>query len=137
MINVRDLMVGNIIHTRDGVIEIGKIHRESVGDKWGAIYFDDEIEGIAVTEEMLEKIGFKKNSCGDFYTFWTYWGEDYKYKLEISEGCNSNRKLSLHIDNSDCNTIGHGEFTYLHELMNLTRVVTGFDLRITKDMLYD
>ena len=137
MIDVNTLMRGNIIETKDGIIEIGKIHRESVGDKWGAIYFDDEIEGIEVTEDMLDKIGFKKDSCGDFYTFWTYWGEEYRYKLEVSYGCNSDRKLSLHVDNDVCNSIGAGEFTYLHELQNLTRVISGFDLKIIKNMLYD
>ena len=137
MINVRDLMYGNLIETKEGIIEVGKIHRDSVADKWGGIYFDDEIEGIEVTEETIKQIGFKKDSCGDFYTFWTYWGQDYKYKLEISDGCNSNRKWSVHVDNEVCNSIGSGEFTYLHELMNLTRGITGFDLRITKEMIYD
>ena len=45
------------------------------------------------------------------------------------------RKFDLHVDNGDCNTIGAGEFTYLHELMNLTRVISGFALPITKDMV--
>ena len=141
MINVRDLMVGNLINTCDGVIEIGKIHRDSVGDKWGAIYFDDEIEGIEVTEELLLKIGFEKQErMGVFELehFFRYWDKDYHYKLDVTRGLNnSGRKWYVHIDNGDCCTIGSGDFTYLHELMNLTRVITGFDLRITKDMLYD
>ena len=136
MINIKDLMVGNLINTCDGVYEVGKIHRDSVGDKWGAIHFDDEIEGIEVTEEMLEKIGFKKEDSFKVYPFWRYWDKEYRYKLEVDGGfCNSDRKWNLHIDNADCNTIGSGEFTYVHELMNLTRVISGFTLPITKDMV--
>lgn len=135
MIFAKDIMYGNFVRTVDGVIEVSKVHRDSVGDKWGAIYFDDEIEGIEVTEEMIEQIGFKKDSCGDFYTFWTYWGQDYKYKLEISDGCNSNRKWSVHVDNEVCNSIGSGEFTYIHELQNLVRVIAGYELKIDKGML--
>ena len=136
MVDIKDLMVGNLINTRDGIVEVGKIHRDSVGDKWGAIYFDDEIEVIEVTEEMLEKIGFEKHKNfpleGDFYR---YWHKDYKYKLDARKfWCNSNRKWYVHIDNEVCNTIGSGEFTYIHELMNLVRVVTGYELKIDKGL---
>ena len=118
MINVKDLMVGNLISTRNGVIEVGKIHRDSVGDKWGAIYFDDEIEGIEVTEEMLEKIGFVKDmTAGEPWEFWRYWDKDGKYKLDVYPEelyCNSNRKFGLHVDNSYFDSIGSGEFNYIH-----------------------
>ena len=134
MIDVRDLMHGNLIETKEGIIEVGKIHRESVADKWGGIYFDDEIEGIEVTEEMLEKIGFSKQE--QMVHFFRYWDKDYRYKLDVSGGPNnSGRKWYVHIDNGDCCTIGCGDFTYLHELMNLVRVISGFEFKITKDML--
>lgn len=139
MINVRDLMVGNLINTRHGVIEVGIIYKDCVADTRSAIYFDDEIDGIEVTEEMLEKVGFEKHKNvpleGDFYR---YWHKDYRYKLDVDKGyCNSNRRWSLHVDNGDCCTIGRGEFTYLHELQNLVRVISGYELPITKEMLYE
>ena len=141
MIDVNDLMRGNLIETKDGIIEVGKIHRESVADKWGGIYFDDEIEGIEVTGELLEKMGFskqKKMGAFEMIHFFRYWDKDYRYKLDVQGGPNnSGRKWYVHIDNVDCCTIGCGDFTYLHELMNITRVITGFELKITKDMLYD
>jgi hypothetical protein len=129
MIDVKDLMVGNWVY--DYVLE-KPIQLNNLS--W-AIDMGHR-GGIDVTEELLERIGFKKDSCGDFYTFWTYWGEDYKYKLEVSDDCNSNRKWSLHVDNDVCNTIGSGEFDYVHELQNLVRVITGRELTITKEMLY-
>lgn len=141
MIEVRDLMYGNLIETKEGIIEVGKIHRESVADKWGGVYFDDEIEGIEVTGEMLEKIGFEKDiTAGEPWEYWRYWDKEGRYKLDVYPEelyCNSNRKFGLHVDNDICNTIGCGEFTYVHELQNLVRVISGFELKITKDMLYD
>ena len=135
MINVNDLMRGNFIKTREGITEVSKIHRDSVGDKWGGIYFDDEIEGIEVTEELLHKMGFEKHQILKDKFFWRYWDKEYRYKLDVDfDFCNSDRKWSLHVDNGDCNTIGCGEFTYLHELMNLTRVITGHSLSITKEV---
>ena len=69
-------------------------------------------------------------------TFYRYWDKDCNYKLDITRGwCNSHREWRVHIDNRVCNTIGSGEFTYLHELQNLVRVITGHELPITKDML--
>ena len=134
-------MVGNLINTRDGVIEVGKIHRDSVGDKWGTIHFDDEIGGIEVTKELLKKMGFEKDStAGEPWEFWRYWDKEYRYKLEVYPDelyCNSERKFGLHIDNDVCNTIGRGEFTYLHELMNLVRVITGYELKIDKETFYE
>ena len=139
MINVRDLMVGNLINTHDGVIVIGKIHRDSVADKWGAIYFDDEIEPIPVTKEILNKIGFEEYEDLPLEgVFYRYWDKDCKYKLDVRDfWTNSKRKWYVHVDNDVCNTIGSGEFTYLHELMNLVRVISGYELKIEKEIFYD
>lgn len=141
MIDVKDLMTGNFVKSREGVVEVSKIYRDSVGDKWGGIYFDDEIEGIEVTEGLLGTFGFKGDTtAGEPWSFWRYWDEEGRYKLDVYPDelyCNSKRRFGLHVDNDVCNTIGSGEFTYVHELQNLVRVITGFDLKITKDMLYE
>jgi len=132
MIDVKDLMVGNWY--RD--------------DKYDAIttltpnlayqHILNTCSGIPVTEELLVKIGFEEYEDlpleGKFYR---YWDKDYKYKLDIRDfWTNSRRKWYVHIDNDVCNTIGSGEFDYIHELQNLTRIITGHDLPITKEMLY-
>lgn len=136
MVNVKDLMLGNFVKDKNGeIMLVGKVHRESVADKWGGLAFDDEIEGIPVTIEILESIGFKEDTA--LVKFYRYWHKDCKYKLDADEGyTNSGKKWSVHIDNCDCATIGSGEFTYLHELQNLVRVITGYDLPIEKEMLY-
>lgn len=141
MIDVKNLMTGNFVKHDDDIVDVYKIYSCGIGNDCGDYYYDDEIDGIEVTEEMLEKIGFsKQEEMGVFEMvhFFRYWDKDYRYKLDVNGGPNnSGRKWYVHIDNGDCNTIGCGDFTYLHELMNLTRVISGFDLRITKDMLYD
>lgn len=138
MIDVKNLMLGNLVKDKSGdIMLVGKIHRDSVADKWGGIAFDDEIEPIPVTKEILKAIGFEEYEDlpleGKFYR---YWDKDCKYKLDVRDfWTNSQRKWYVHVDNDVCNTIGSGEFDYVHELQNLVRVITGHELPITKDVL--
>jgi hypothetical protein len=128
MIDVKDLMVGNWY--RD--------------DKYDAIttltlnlayqHILNTCSGIPVTVDMLKRIGFEEDTA--IVKFYRYWDKEYKYKLDVDEGyTNSGKKWSVHIDNDVCNTIGSGEFDYVHELQNLVRVITGRDLPITKEMI--
>lgn len=140
MVDVKDIMLGNFVKDRNGeIVVVGKVHRDSVADKWGGITFDDEIEPIPVTEEMLKAIGFEdETTAGEPWVFWRYWDKDGRFKLEVHAGemfCNSDRVFYLQVDNDICSTIGTCEFTYIHELQNLTKIITGFCLPITKDML--
>lgn len=131
MVDVNDLMLGNWVN--DTVL--GK-----------AIVLNNlpysidlsHSEGIPVTVDMLKRIGFEEHKGICPKTFYRYWDKEYRYKLDVDEGyTNSGRKWSVHIDNDVCNTIGCGEFTYVHELQNLVRIITGFSLPITKEMLYE
>ena len=137
MVNVKDLMVGNFVKDKnDEIMLVGKIHRDSVADKWGGIAFDDEIEGVPMTIETLLAIGFTKIQDIRDYHYYRYWDKEGKYKLDVDYYFgNSERKWHVHIDNDVCNTIGSGEFDYVHELQNLVRVITGQNLPITKEML--
>ena len=94
--------------------------------------------GIVVTKELLERIGFVKHQVLKDRFFWRYWDKEYRYKLDVDfDFCNSDRMWSLHVDNGDCNTIGCGEFTYLHEVQNLVQIITGYPLIIKKEVFYD
>ena len=153
MIRMEDLMVGNFAF---GVLN-GERKCFSVTDimtrepsPTRMIFSDDEeisplgilasegaIEGIPVTVDMLKRIGFEEYEDlpleGKFYR---YWDKDYKNKLDVRNfWTNSGREWYIHIDNDVCNTIGSGEFDYVHELQNLTRIITGFSLPITKEMI--
>ena len=106
----------------------------------GVLVSEGAIEGIPVTVDMLKRIGFEEDTtAGEPWPFWRYWDKDGRYKLDVYPDelyCNSDRKFGLHVDNDVCNTIGSGEFTYVHELQNLVRVITGRDLPITKEVFY-
>lgn len=138
MVDVKDIMLGNFVKDKNGeIVVVGKVHRDSVADKWGGITFDDEIEPIPVTKEILKKMGFETYEDSPLgRNCYRYWDKDYKYKLDVRDfWTNSQRKWHAHIDNDVCNTIGSGEFDYIHELQNLTKIITGHSLPITKDML--
>lgn len=144
--NCKDLMLGNWVYDGDitkypmYVVTIGYDYvylnfEGNEGDVWESL--DDDITPIPVTADMLKRIGFEEYEDlpleGKFYR---YWDKDYKYKLDVRNfWTNSQRKWYVHIDNDVCNTIGSGEFDYLHELQNLVRTITGFDLPITREML--
>lgn len=128
MIDVNDLMLGNWVN--DTVL--GKV---IVLNNLPYSMDLSHSEGIPVTVDMLKRIGFKEDT--EIVKFYRYWDKDYKYKLDVDEGyTNSGRKWSVHIDNDVCNTIGSGEFDYLHELQNLVRINCRADLPITKEMIY-
>lgn len=132
MIDVHDMMAGNWYHD----------------DKYNAIttltpnlayqHILNTCSGIPVTKEILKEIGFEEYEDLPLEgVFYRYWDKDYKYKLDVRDfWTNSQRKWYVHIDNDVCNTIGSGEFDYVHELQNLVRVISGHDLPITKEMLY-
>ena len=146
MIDVKDLMCGNWIYlsdpedrenTRD-IHYIDEVCRDYIRVEDFGDFFDDiYLEPIPVTADMLKRIGFEEYEDlpleGNFFR---YWDKDYKYKLDVRDfWTNSQRKWYVHIDNDVCNTIGSGEFDYVHELQNLVRCISGHGLPIAKEML--
>lgn len=128
MLDFRDLMLGNFVFSSltGEILEVNSTTFD------GYLVY---LEGIEVTEEMLLKIGFEKHEGIAPKTFYRYWDKEYRYKLDADDVyCNSERKWNIHLDNGDCETIGSGEFTYVHELMNLVRCITGHSLPIEKEV---
>ena len=132
MIDVNDLMCGNWVN--DTVL--GKV---IVLNNLPYSMDLSHSEGIPVTVDMLKRIGFEKYEDSLLErNFYRYWDKEYRYKLDVyHDFCNSDRNFSIHIDNGECETIGCGEFTYIHELQNLVRINCRADLQITKEMLYE
>lgn len=141
MIDIKDLMVGNFVKTPIGVVEVYNIINDAIIADTRDVCYAKGLDGIDVTKEFLKKIGFEKDTtAGEPWEFWRYWDKDGRYKLDVYPNelyCNSDRKFGLHVDNDVCNTIGSGEFTYVHELMNLVRVITGYELKIENEVFYD
>lgn len=139
MVNVKDLMVGNWVKSPQGITQVHNVLTDKIitkNDKRGVYcYHTTDIEPIPVTLDILKRIGFEAHKGICPKTFYRYWDKEYRYKLDVDpDFCNSDRKFSIHIDNGDCNTIGCGEFTYVHELQNLVRIITGHNLPITKEV---
>ena len=132
MVDVKDLMCGNWLYNN----MLGRSLQIVNIPQW---LREEAYDPVPVTVDMLKRIGFEKyedlpleRNC------YKYWDKEYRYKLDVyPDFCNSDRIFSIHIDNEYCETIGSGEFTYVHELQNLVRVITGQKLPITKEMLYE
>lgn len=132
MIDVKDLMCGNWLYNN----VLGHAYKLGNIPHW---LREEEHDPIPVTVDILKRIGFEEYEDlpleGKFYR---YWDKDCKYKLDVRNfWTNSRRKWYVHIDNDVCNTIGSGEFDYVHELQNLVRINCKADLPITKDMIED
>ena len=139
MVNVKDLMVGNWVKSPQGITQVHNVLTDKIitkNDKKGVYcYHTTDIEPIPVTLDILKRIGFEEHKGICPKTFYRYWDKEYRYKLDVDpDFCNSERKWSIHIDNGDCETIGSGEFTYVHELQNLVRINCKADLPITKEV---
>lgn len=131
MIDIEDLMCGNWLYNN----VLRRAYKFVSIPHW---LIEGEHNPIPVTVDMLKRIGFEEHKGICPKTFYRYWDKEYRYKLDVDERyTNSGRKWSIHIDNDVCNTIGCGEFTYVHELQNLVRIISGFSLPITKEMLYE
>lgn len=85
------------------------------GDK---VWVDrEDCDPIEVTEEFLEKHEFTKEI--DTITGDPLWYSKNR-RLQISKFSNTvGRDWSLHIDNEDFETIGSGDFQYVHQLQIL------------------
>lgn len=130
MIDVNDLMCGNWLYNN----MLGRSLQIVNIPQW---LREEAYDPIPVTVDMLKRIGFEEYEDlpleGKFYR---YWDKNHKYKLDVRNfWTNSKREWYVHIDNGVCETIGSGEFDYLHELQNLVRVITGQNLPITEEML--
>ena len=132
MIDVNDLMCGNWVYD-NGFRCAYKLFNVLHNSR------KEDYDPIPVTADMLKRIGFEEYEDlpleGKFYR---YWDKNNKYKLDVRNfWTNSKREWYIHIDNGVCETIGSGEFDYLHELQNLVRINCGADLPITEEMIYE
>lgn len=142
MIIPQELRIGNLVRLRNSEIDIeacvngvwndtargrSSVHLEGNG----IINTIDQIEGVPLTEEWLEKFGFEKNvtPVTDFFNIALPGIGDKTMKVTIEFG---NQYASV-ADKGDLvilrNSDFHGQFM-VHELQNLYFVLTGEELTI-------
>lgn len=123
MINIRDLTIGNWVfdgnHTKfpmqitslsEGYISLSFPSNE--GMDWEST--PDELQGIPLTAELLEKIGFSFSNG--------LWRHSLGVKVKPEDGF-------VHIENKDDKNWLYGtcnckDIWYLHQLQNLVRIIT-------------
>lgn len=130
----QELRIGNKIWRPccyDEVLEIRENGIIGLDSLRGLISFG-EIEPIPITEELLLKIGFKKDRNGYFYY------RDYNDELSIrfSSNYTSIEYANLHFNPEDVTETNYGsslEFPntlHLHTLQNIWYLLTGKELEI-------
>lgn len=108
--NMLDDLIGS------ATIATKEIEYRSLTDIWAK-----DLEPIAITEELLEKIGFKCCMSVLFLQL-KYYGINFTY--------NKFDGFTLWIDNYKEEPILHARIEYLHTLQNLILDITGLDLNV-------
>ena len=125
MMKTEELMVGDLVTL---VYDYGKessnpleIDARSIVRVYEGMY---KVEPIELTEEILEKNGFKKETRYDLGFSGQWYSPDRRIVCEADEVyLNSDNKWYVHIDNESFESIGSCELTYVHELQHLFNLV--------------
>lgn len=124
MIPTFDLRIGNWITVSDVIYRVAKVSATKVhleGHKAG--FSEEDLHPIPLTQEILEKAGFKKREKTDLYdkiplegfTYHLYW-----HKLMIFHSP----------DNTLCHWL-NTRIVYLHQLQNFYYCLTGREISIS------
>jgi len=134
MIEYQELRIGNLVRYNEKLFRIYSISKEypfldtqEFGQ--GCVLYQ-ELYGIILTPEILEKCGFEKKLIGDkiYYSFSLFYGlSNYEFAFypffDLGNGINAAVLLYKGI------LIG-GNLYYVHELQNIYFALTGKELKI-------
>lgn len=135
MIDIKEIRVGNVLSDIDkDKLIVEKTEKNKI---CGIInnepfdYLTSSIFPILITEDLLFKLGFKKET--DDIT------KDKYYRLRLNGFCIDINKYSntlgrdygIHIDNLSCDSVLSGDIQYLHQLQNYIYDSTKHELDIT------
>jgi hypothetical protein len=127
MVNLSKLMIGDWVKTNPScgklacgiksniarVSEIGFFNTDGMFVSFAGIkgrYYDDEIEPIPLTDEILEKNGFKKNNFNQYVLGKSDLGEEIYYEIGF---------IQLRYPNSYYSILSCG---YVHEFQHILRI---------------
>lgn len=141
MIKYKDLMIGNCVYESERskfpmqVVSVGEdyCYLNFEGNE-GYVFdgYEKDMKPIEVTDELLKKIGFKREYKEPYVPY-----DDYEIfvngcfiSVRKGETNSIDRDWYCHIDNKRFECIGGFDFQYLHELQNGIRLITKSDLEI-------
>lgn len=117
----KDLRIGNLVDTPDGVEEIYSIEE----DTFRAYLYKNtwaEIKPIPLTEEWLLKFGFSMGKHSWFYSL--DWGDSVN-SFKVAMSISGEGGVVLGINDFNCHV------KHVHELQNLFYALTNKELEIT------
>lgn len=127
MIDVRDLTIGCYVY--DGDRTKFPMYVQTIGEDYVYLNFEgnegdlwestpDELQGIPLTRELLEKTGFRKMS-DDIYIYYRYKDEEY-YEVFIHFDKEEETKIEVIKQNTSFSHIlKNHKIKFFHELQNI------------------
>lgn len=122
-----ELMIGNIVEVNGVPQRIRQVSRRKIGycplgSPTRSYARVNEINPIPITEELLLKIGLKRENviCSEKYFFKNI----PNYTIVVKSHSNTiGRDWSVHIDNDDADSVADVDIQYLHQLQNLLNIM--------------
>lgn len=122
-----ELMIGNIVEVNGVPQRIRQVSRRKIGycplgSPTRSYARVNEVNPIPITEELLLKIGLKRENviCSEKYFFKNI----PNYTIVVKSHSNTiGRDWSVHIDNDDADSVADVDIQYLHQLQNLLNIM--------------
>ena len=132
MIKIENLVLGCHVRVPGGGVGIVKQlsleTREILvfeGNVLGKLWKESDLTGIPVTVKDLERWGLEKDEPIPGYIDYGSFDRSHKFHIVLREGLtNSQHHWGVHFDNDYFESVGSGEFTYLHEFEALYVAIT-------------
>lgn len=131
-----DLRIGNYVNIEGDVVKVKEIYEKSIHYTYGeyeSYATEDFIQPIELTEEVLVKIGFKKNK----YDWWEYFPDrENKISILMTDNYTIIEYANLFHCPEDVTEVNYGstlEFPrriYIHQLQNAYYCLTGEELEV-------
>ena len=100
------------------------------------------IKPIELTDELIQKLGFKNESEWPFISTIHIYRDLVPYRKEINKNIvtltnfkQANQKWTTHIDDKEGTNLFYYEISYLHELQHIIYAVCGKELEIKREWI--
>jgi len=123
MINKRELRIGNLVKVINTIIEVTEIQSRGINPNWDSYKHSyDDLQPIALTEEILEKLSLEK--FDRYYSIYKNW------ELVISK--EGNKYIVDNIDGDISHDDSDYKIRFLHQLQNIYYILNRKELNVSK-----